>query len=59
MTFDELFQQRFGKRPFLLQSLIQNHPVIAAFSKCLATVRVVNIVKPDFVWTPFSLLKIP
>lgn len=59
MTFDELFQQRIGKRPFLLQAFIQNDPVIAAFSKYLATVRVVNMVKPDRVWTPFALLKIP
>lgn len=59
MTFDELFQQRIGSRPFLLQTFIQNDPVIAAFSKYLATVRVVNMVKPDRVWTPFALLKIP
>lgn len=59
MTFDELFERRIGKRTFLLQAFIQNDPVIAAFSKYLATVRVVNMVRPERVWTPFALLKIP
>jgi hypothetical protein len=58
-TFEELFQQRIGRRPFLLHTFIQNDPVIAAFSKDLSTVRMVNMVKPDCVWTPFALLKIP
>jgi len=43
----------------LLHTFIQNDPAIAAFSKDLSTVRMVNMVKPDRVWTPFALLKIP
>ena len=59
VTFDDLFAKQIGKRTFLLQDVIDNHPVIKAITKYTATVRTVNMVKSDRVWTPFALLKIP
>jgi Sugar-transfer associated ATP-grasp len=59
VTFTDLFEKRIGARTYLLQSCIDNHPTIKAFSKYLATVRTVNMVKADTVWTPFALLKVP
>jgi hypothetical protein len=59
VTFADLFENRIGERTFLLQSCIENHPTIKAFSKYAATVRTVNMVKADAVWTPFALLKVP
>ena len=59
VTFADLFDKRIGERTFLLQSCIDNHPTIKAFSKYVATVRTVNMVKADTVWTPFALLKVP
>ncbi len=59
VTFDELFDKLIGTRTFLLQTCIKNHPVIGSISKYVATVRTMNLVKPDKIWTPFALLKIP
>lgn len=59
MSFDELFEKRIGERSFLLQRCIENHAVIKSFSKYVATVRTVNLVRSDGIWTPFALLKIP
>jgi hypothetical protein len=59
VTFADLFEKRIGARTFLLQSCIANHPTIRALSKYVATVRTVNLVKSDAVWTPFALLKVP
>ena len=58
-TFDELFEKIIGSRTYLLQTFIRNHPLIQAFSPYVATVRLVNLVKPDSVVTPFAVLKIP
>ena len=59
ISFEDLFAKRIGDRTFLLQACIDNHPAIKAITKYTATVRTVNMVKPDRVWTPFALLKIP
>jgi hypothetical protein len=59
MTFDELFSNVIGARTFLLQTCVQNHSAIRAFTQHLATVRTVNLVMDDQVVTPFTLLKIP
>lgn len=59
VSFADLFEKRIGTRTFLLQTCIENHPTIKAFSKYVATVRTVNMVKADGIWTPFALLKIP
>jgi hypothetical protein len=58
-TFDDLFENVIGSRTYLLQKFIKNHPVIEAFSPYVATVRLVNLVRPDSVVTPFAVLKIP
>jgi hypothetical protein len=59
MTVDEMFSKVVGERAFLLQSCVQNHSAIRAFTKYLATIRTINLVKADEVVTPFALLKIP
>jgi glutathione synthase/RimK-type ligase-like ATP-grasp enzyme len=59
LTFDNLFEELIGERTYLLQSFIKNHTIISAFSQYLATIRAVNFVKSDSVFTPFYILKIP
>ena len=59
LTFDRLFDKVLGEKTYLLQSFVENHPLISTFSPYLATVRMVNLVKPDQVTTPFSAIKIP
>jgi hypothetical protein len=59
MSFDQLFEKVIGSRTFLVQEFIENHPAIRAFSKYVATVRAVNLVKPNAVSTLYTLLKIP
>ena len=59
MSFDHVFERVIGSRTFLVQAFIENHPAIRAFSKYVATVRAVNLVKSGEVSTPYTLLKIP
>jgi hypothetical protein len=59
MTFEDLFSNVIGDRTFLLQLRVQNDPAIRRFTRALATVRTVNLVKADEIVTPFTLLKIP
>ena len=59
LTFDNLFEELIGERTYLLQSFINNHTIISAFSQYLATIRTVNLVKSDSVVTPYYIIKIP
>jgi hypothetical protein len=59
LTFEALFRKIIGERTYLLQTFIENHPKIRAFSKYVATVRTINLVRPESVATPFTLIKIP
>jgi Sugar-transfer associated ATP-grasp len=59
MSFDQLFEKVIGSRTFLLQAFVENDPAIRAFSKYVATIRAVNLVKSNEVSTPFTVLKIP
>ena len=59
MTFENLFEEVIGEKAYLLQPFIKNHPLIFAFTKYLATIRTINLVKSDSVVTPFSIIKIP
>lgn len=59
LTFEALFQEIIGDRTYLLQTFIENHPMIRAFSKYVATIRTINLIGPDSVITPFTVMKIP
>lgn len=59
MTFERLFESVIGSRTFLVQAFIENHPAIRAFSKYVATIRAINLVKSNEVSTLYTLLKIP
>jgi Sugar-transfer associated ATP-grasp len=56
---NELFDRLIGSRTFLVQSVVRNHPELRSFSPHLATVRTINLVKTNAIFTPFTLLKIP
>jgi hypothetical protein len=59
MSFDQLFERVIGSRTFLVQEFIENHPAIRTFSKYVATIRAINLVKSNEVKTLYTLLKIP
>jgi len=59
LTFEAIFQEIIGEHSYLLQTFVENHPLIKAFSKYVATIRTVNLVGQDSVRTPFTLMKIP
>jgi putative polysaccharide biosynthesis protein len=56
---DAVFTQIVGKRCYLLQRFVRNHPEIQGLSKYCATVRTINMVGSGRVLTPFALIKIP
>jgi len=58
-SYSDLFHKFFSTETYLLQENIENHPKLQIFSRYLATVRVVNIVKDDDVRLQYSLIKIP
>lgn len=55
----ELMRDVFGARTYLLQEMVRNHPEIARLTDHVATVRTMNLVRPDRIETPFTLIKIP
>jgi hypothetical protein len=59
LTADELYENIFGDRTYLLQAVVRNHPDIARFARHVPTVRTMNLVWPDRIETPFVLFKIP
>ncbi|HNB25679.1 MAG TPA: sugar-transfer associated ATP-grasp domain-containing protein [Alphaproteobacteria bacterium] len=58
-TPEEMMRDIFGARTYLLQEVVRNHPDIARLSDYVATVRTMNLVWPDRIETPFTLVKIP
>lgn len=58
-TPDELMSQVIGSRTYLLQEMVRNHPEIARITEYVATIRTMNLVWPDRIETPFTLIKIP
>ncbi|MGH6890712.1 MAG: sugar-transfer associated ATP-grasp domain-containing protein [Dongiaceae bacterium] len=59
MSSEELFAKVLGERTYLLQEVVRNHPDIAAFAKFVPTIRTMNLVWPDRVDVPFTIVKIP
>ncbi len=59
LTYEEIFKDIIGEHTYLLQEFVENHPKIKKFSKYVATVRTVNLVRSDSIRTPFTLMKIP
>ncbi|MEM9704684.1 MAG: sugar-transfer associated ATP-grasp domain-containing protein [Pseudomonadota bacterium] len=55
----DFFEGLTDDTPYLLQSRLFNHDAIAALTPYLATVRLVHLVEPDAVQTPFAAIKIP
>jgi len=56
---DAVYTQIVGKRSYLLQRFVRNHPDIQCLSKYCATVRTINMVGNGQVLTPLALIKIP
>ncbi len=59
MSPDELFEKVLGDRTYLLQEVVSNHPEIAAVAKYVPTIRTMNLVWPDRIDVPFTIVKIP
>ncbi len=59
ISFELFFEKIIGSRSYLLQEQLQNHALIKGFSKYLATVRTLNMVRENDILTPFTLIKIP
>ena len=59
MTADQIFEQIIGTRTYLLQEIVQSHPEIARLTRNVPTVRTMNLVWPDRIETPYTLIKLP
>jgi hypothetical protein len=59
ITCEAVFTDIVGKRSYLLQRFLRNHPDLQSLSKYCATVRTMNLVGSGRVRTPFALIKIP
>ena len=54
----ELVSQLFGRNAYLFQPVVSNHPDLSPLTQKLATIRLINFVSSDGVFTPFAILKI-
>jgi hypothetical protein len=56
---DDLMDRLIGREVYVLQSVIENHDALAAFSPRLGTIRTINLVGSEGIDTPFCMYKIP
>ena len=57
--YDRFFRELLGGVPYVLQSVLENHRVLARHTAALATVRVSTIVTDEGPLHPFFVLKLP
>lgn len=55
----QMIDEIFGTRAYLIQPKLDNHPDLRALTAQLATLRLINFVRARDVHTPFAVLKIP
>lgn len=59
MSAADFFDLTVPDKSYLLQDMVQNAPELARYSKYVATVRIMNLVKKDDISIPFASIKIP
>jgi hypothetical protein len=59
VAVERLFNAIAADRSYLVQETLQNHSLIRAMTSYVATIRMVNILTPAGVRTPFAALKLP
>ncbi len=58
-TYDDFVGKMLGPNPYLLQRIVHNHPAIDGICSATATLRMVNMVRKDDIFTPQAAIKIP
>lgn len=59
MTYDVFMDQFVGASTYLIQKKLENHPALAPFCSAIATVRMINLVRPGRIDNPVAVIKIP
>ncbi len=59
LTPREFIDEILGQQAYLFQNVLENHTVVKALAKNLATLRLINFVRKADVYTPYAVLKIP
>lgn len=59
MKYDTFLSDFVGSNAYVLQPQLENHPDIAPFASALATVRMVNMVTENGVYSPLAIIKLP
>ncbi|KNG95383.1 sugar-transfer associated ATP-grasp domain-containing protein [Pseudaestuariivita atlantica] len=59
MSYSAFFRNVIGQDAFILQRCVENCDFIRTFSRAAATVRMVNMIDGDGIYTPAAVLKLP
>ena len=59
VAYDTFLDQSIGNTPYLLQRVVENHPVIEDVCSGTATVRMVSMVRREDVFFPLAVIKLP
>ncbi len=59
VSYAEFFEKVIGDATYILQKCITNHEVLAALTPYVATVRTLNFMQKDSMFTPCAVIKIP
>ncbi len=59
MTYDAFLSGFVGDNAYILQNTLANHPEIARYASALATVRMMNMVTDEGVFSPLAIIKLP
>lgn len=59
VTYEAFLADLVGQNSYVLQPLLKNHSHISPYASALATVRMVNLVRPNDVFCPVAIIKLP
>jgi len=59
MTYEDFLTHFVGENSYLLQKRLENHSALNPYASGLATVRMINLVRENDIFTPFAIISMP
>lgn len=59
MTYETFMTEFLGGHAYLLQKRLDNHSALAPHASGLATVRMINLVRTEDIYSPFAIISMP
>ena len=59
MTYEDFLTHFVGENSYLLQKRLENHTALNPYASGLATVRMINLVRENDIFTPFAIISMP